>query len=199
MSIRSIRFVFTLWIVPISTLLSAELDEIESRMDQLLERLNKMEPSNSSQPVEAPPIPLDLSSSGQDELPSIPLPPLLSHNTTASKSEAPKVFDQLEGRIDNLLRRLNMESSPLKETPVQVKKQSRVDVPKTQKLSKSENPPNSFALPDELGKQNFDPPPLPKNRFNFYLGLSIPGDSVYSDTSGNHDTEFGNCFELGLD
>ena len=89
MSIRSIRFVFTLWIVPIPTLLSAELDEIESRMDQLLERLNKMEPSNSSQPVEAPPIPLDLSSSGQDELPSIPLPPLLSHNTTASKSEAP--------------------------------------------------------------------------------------------------------------
>ena len=199
MSIRSIRFVFTLWIVPISTLLSAELDEIESRMDQLLERLNKMEPSNSSQPVEAPPIPLDLSSSGQDELPSIPLPPLLSHNTTASKSEAPKVFDQLEGHIDNLLRRLNMESSPLVETPVQVKKQPRVNVPAPQKLPVSKDPPNSFALPDELGEQNFDPPPLPKNRFNFYLGISIPGDSVYSDTSGNHDTEFGSGFELGLD
>jgi hypothetical protein len=199
MSIRFLRFVFTLWIVPISTLLSAKLDEIESRMDQLLERLNKMEPSNSSQPVETPPIPLDLSSSGQDELPSIPLPPLLSHNTTASKSEAPKVFDQLEGRIDNLLRRLNMESSPLVEAQVQIKKQPRMDVPEPQKLSESENPPNSFALPDELGEQNFDPPPLPKNRFNFYLGLSIPGDSVYSDTSGNHDTEFGSGFELGLD
>ena len=31
------------------------------------------------------------------------------------------------------------------------------------------------------------------------MGLSIPGDSVYPDTSGNHDTEFGNGFELGLD
>jgi hypothetical protein len=199
MSIRSIRFVFTLWIVPISTLLSAELDEIESRMDQLLERLIKMEPSNSSQPVETPPIPLDLSSSGQYELPSIPPPPLLSHNTTAPKSEAPKVFDQLEGRIDNLLRRLNIESSPLVETPAEVKKQPRVKVPEPEKLPASKDPPNSFALPDELGEQNFDPPPLPKNRFNFYLGLSIPGDSVYSDTSGNHDTEFGSGFELGLD
>jgi hypothetical protein len=199
MSIRPIRFVFTLLLVPISTLLSAELDEIESRMDRLLERLNKMEPSNSSQPVEAPPIPQDLSSIDQDELLSIPPPPLSSQNTTASKSEAPKVFDQLESRINTLLRRLNMESSPLAETPVQVKKQPRVDVPKPPKLSKSDNPPNSFALPDELGEQNFDPPPLPKNRFNFYLGLSIPGDSAYSDTSGNHDTEFGNGFELGLD
>jgi hypothetical protein len=199
MSIRSIRFVFTLWIVTISTLLSAELDEIESRMDQLLERLNKMEPSNSSQPVEAPPNALDLSSIDQNELPSIPPTPLPSHNKTSSQPEAPKVFDQLETRIDILLRRLNMESSTLAETPTQAKKQPRVDVPKPQKLPKSDNPPNSFALPDELGQQNFDPPPLPKNRFNFYLGLSIPGDSVYSDTSGNHDTEFGNGFELGLD
>ncbi len=199
MSIRPIRFVFTLLLAPICTPLSAELDEIESRMDQLLERLNKMEPSNSSQPVEAPPNPLELSSSDQDELASIPLPPLPFHNKTSSQPEAPKVFDQLETRIDNLLRRLNMESSPPTETRTQVTKQPRVDVPKPQKLSKSENPPNSFALPDELGEQNFDPPPLPKNRFNFYLGLSIPGDSVYSDTSGNHDTEFGNGFELGLD
>jgi hypothetical protein len=199
MSIRPIRFFFTLLLLPISTLLSAELDEIESRMDQLLERLNKTEPSNSSQPVEAPPNPLDLISRDQDELPSIPPTALPSQNKSASKSEAPKVFDQLETRIDNLLRRLNIESSPLTETPAQVKKQPRVDVPKPQKLPKSENPPNSFALPDELGEQNFDPPPLPKNRFNFYLGLSIPGDSVYSDNSGNHDTEFGNGFELGLD
>ena len=92
-----------------------------------------------------------------------------------------------------------MDSSTLAETPTQAKKQPRVYVPKPQKLSKSDNPPNSFALPDELGEQNFDPPPLPKNRFNFYLGLSIPGDSVYSDNSANHDTEFGNGFELGLD
>ena len=199
MNIRPIRFVFTLLIVPISALLSAEFDEIESRMDQLLERLNKMEPSNSSQPVEAPPNALDLSSIDREELPSISLPPLPSQNKSESKSEAPKVFDQLESRIDNLLRRLNMESSPLAETSAQLKKQPRVDIPKPQKLSLSENPPNSFALPDELGEQNFDPPPLPKNRFNFYAGLSIPGDSVYSDTSGNHDTEFGNGFELGLD
>ena len=199
MSIRPIRFVFTLLLVPISTLLSAELDEIESRMDQLLERLNEMEPSNSSQPLEAPPNPLDLSSRNQDELPSISASPLPSHNKTSSQPDAPKVFDQLESRIDILLRRLNMESSPLSETPTQVRKQPRVAVSKPQKLSKSDNPPNSFALPDELGGQNFDPPPLPKNRFNFYLGLSMPGDSVYSDTSGNHDTEFGNGFEFGLD
>ena len=199
MSIRPIRFVFTLLVVPIFSLLSAELDEIESRIDQLLERLNKMEPSNSSQPVEAPPNGLDLSSIDQDELPSISLTPLPSQNKSESKSDAPKVFDKLETRIDNLLRRLNMDSSPLEETPTQVKKQPRVVVPKPQKLSKSDNPPNSFALPDELGEQNFDPPPIPKNRFNFYLGLSIPGDSVYSNTSGNHDTEFGNGFELGLD
>jgi len=31
------------------------------------------------------------------------------------------------------------------------------------------------------------------------MGLSIPGDSVYPDTSGNHYTVFGNGFELGLD
>ena len=85
MNIRPIRFVFTLLVVPIFTLLSAELDEIESRMDQLLERLNKMEPSNSSQPVEAPPNGLDLSSSDQDKLPSIPPSPLPSHNKSSSK------------------------------------------------------------------------------------------------------------------
>jgi hypothetical protein len=190
---------FLFLFLPLATIYSAELDDLETRIDQMLERLNKVE-SATSKKVTPEPLPeINLEMETEIGLPTIPLPSLPADAKTPSNSEASQALNQLENRIDNLLRRLNIESSSLAETPVQVKKQPRVDVPKPQKLSKSDNPSNSFALPDELGEQNFDPPPLPKNRFNFYLGLSIPVDSAYSDTSGNHDTEFGNGFELGLD
>ena len=192
-------FFFLFLFLPLATIYSAELDDLETRIDQMLERLNKVESANSKKVIPEPITELDLEMETEMALPTIPLPPLQSEANTPSNSEASQALNQLEDRIDNLLRRLNMESSPPVETPTEVKKQPRMNVPVPQKLPVSKDPPNSFALPDELGEQNFDPPPLPKNRFNFYLGLSIPGDSVYSDTSGNHDTEFGNGFELGLD
>ena len=199
MNSRFSYFFFLFLFLPLATIYSAELGDLEARIDQMLERLNKVESAKSKKVTPEPLPQIDPEMEIEMGLPTVPLPSLQADTKTQSNSEASQALNQLENRIDNLLRRLNIESSPLAETPAQVKKQPRVDVPKAQKLSQSENPHNSFALPDELGEQNFDPPPLPKNRFNFYLGLSIPGDSVYSDTSGNHDTEFGNGFELGLD
>jgi len=192
-------FFFLFLFFPLATIYSAELDDLETRIDQMLERLNKVESANSKKVTPEPLTELDLEMETEMVLPTIPLAPLQLEANTPSNTEASQALNQLEDRIDNLLRRLNMESSPPVETPTEVKKQPRMNVPEPQKLPVIKDPPNSFALPDELGEQNFDPPPLPKNRFNFYLGLSIPGDSVYSDTSGNHDTEFGSGFELGLD
>jgi len=190
---------FLLLFLPLATIYSAELDDLETRIDQMLERLNKVESAKSKKVTPEPLPQIDPEMEIEMGLPTFPLPSLPADAKTQSNSEASQALNQLENRIDNLLRRLNIESSPLAETLAQVKKQPRVDVPKPQKLPQSENPHNSFALPDELKEQSFDPPPLPKNRFNFYIGLSIPRDSVYSDTSGHHDTEFGNGFELGLD
>jgi hypothetical protein len=192
-------FFFLFLFLPLANIYSTELDDLETRIDQMLERLNKVESANSKNVTPEPLTELDLEMETEMGLPATPRPSLQTEANTPPNTEASQALNQLENRIDNLLRRLNMESSSLVESQAQVKKQPRVDVPKSQKLPESENPANSFALPDELGEQNFEPPPLPKNRFNFYLGLSIPGDSVYKDTSGNHDTEFGNGFELGLD
>jgi hypothetical protein len=192
-------FFFLFLFLPLANIYSTELDDLETRIDQMLERLNKVESANSKNVTPEPLTELDLEMETEMGLPATPRPSLQTEANTPPNTEASQALNQLENRIDNLLRRLNMESSPLVESQAQVKKQPRVDVPEPQKLPESKDPPNSFALPDELGEENFEPPPLPKNRFNFYLGLSIPGDSVYSDTSGNHDTEFGSGFELGLD
>ena len=190
--------IFYLLILPIISLQAGELDELESRMDQLLKRLNMTEPANTRRAIPEPPTQADIDMVQEMALPTISLPPLPTKESIPSNSEASQSLDQLEGRIENLLRRLNMESTSIVEFPPKQRNQPKAFSPEPQKLPESMDPPNSFALPDNYSKQNLETPPLPKNRFNFYLGLSIPGDSVYSDVSGNHDTEFGNGFELGL-
>ena len=43
--------IFYLLILPIISLQAGELDELESRMDQLLKRLNMTEPANTRRPI----------------------------------------------------------------------------------------------------------------------------------------------------
>jgi hypothetical protein len=195
-----ISYFFSLFLLlPLAAIYSAELDDLEARIDQMLERLNKVESSDTKRPIPEPPTQVDVGMETEMGLPTISLPSLPPEESTPSNSEASQALDQLEGRIDNLLRRLNMESTPFVEVPPKQKKQPKAISPEPQKLPESMDPPNSFALPDNYSDQNLETPPLPKNRFNFYIGLTIPGDSVYSHASVNQDTEFGNGFEIGLD
>ena len=155
-------FFFLFLFLPLATIYSAELDDLEARIDQMLERLNKVESSNTKRPIAEPLTQEDVGMETEMGLPSISLPSLPPEKSNPSNSEASQALEQLDGRIDNLLRRLNMESSPLVEAQTQVTKQVQASNPKPQKLPESENPPNSFALPVDLGEQNFDPLPSQK-------------------------------------
>ena len=174
-------------------------DHLESRVDQMLERLNQID-SQTSPPPPPQDVETPVSVESEDKLPQIILPPLPQSGLTPGNSEVAESFNNLEKRINNLLNRLDLpvstsggdaqqtpDFSPPTGLPV-------IDLDKTY-----HNTFSSFALPEDTDLQNQEPPPLPKNRFSFYLGFSIPNDSTYSNSSGNHDIEFKNGYEIGIE
>ena len=167
----------------------------------MLERLNKFDvndvPSGPPPPppVEQPMLPL----ADANELPLIELPPLRESSSAQKNTEVAKSLNRLENRIDKLLNRLEIQIEPPQPSPVQTIGDEPLSSLPVIELDTIDNEPvNSYALPEEISNQDHALPPLPKNRFNFYLGLSIPNDSTYSD-AGNHDIEFENGFEIGLE
>ena len=183
------------------SLYSNELDDLESRIDQMLRRLHEVETKNSppSSRAEVPPaVPV----MREDGLPHInlPSPTGTSPQTFKINNEAAKSLNRLEGRIDDLLRRLDL-SVDLPERPIPEEAQTigPSSLPLVELGTIQSEPANSFALPEDIMDEDFQPPPLPKNRFNFYLGFSIPNDSTYSDSNGNRVIEFGNGFEMGIE
>ena len=174
-------------------------DNLESRVDQMLERLNKID-SKTSLPPPPQDVETPVSVESEDELPQIILPPLPQSGLTSENSEVAENFNNLEKRINKLLNRLDLPVSssvgnaqktpdfpPPAALPV-------IDLEKTHHDTSS-----SFALPEDTDLQSQEPPPLPKNRFSFYLGFSIPNDSTYSNSSGNNDIEFKNGYEIGIE
>lgn len=176
---------------------ATDLNDLESRIDQMLERLNKVENSQTVPP--SPPLTPII----KEELPSIdlaPLPPPIT-NRSSEETETSKTFNQLEGRIDELLKRLeiNPNTAPAYQpSPTPQPEQSVIKLPIVDLETDPSVYSRTYSLPEESSLQDFNAPPLPKNRFNFYLGLSIPNDSTFSK-SGNHNLEFGNGFELGAE
>ena len=176
---------------------ATDLNDLESRIDQMLERLNKVENSQTVPP--SPPVTPII----KEELPSIdlaPLPPPVT-NRSSEETETSKTFNRLEGRIDELLKRLEIKpnTAPAYQTsPTPQPEQSVIELPIIDLETDPSVYSRTYSLPEESSSQDFNAPPLPKNRFNFYFGLSIPNDSTFSE-SGNHNLEFGNGFELGLD
>ena len=174
-------------------------NHLESRVDQMLERLNKID-SQTSPPPPPQDVETTVSFESEDELPQIILPPLPQSGLNSGNSEVAESFNNLEKRINKLLNRLDLpvstpggdaqqtpDFSPPAALPV-------IDLEKTHHDTSS-----SFALPEDTDLQNQEPPPLPKNRFSFYLGFSIPNDSTYSNSSGNNDIEFKNGYEIGIE
>jgi hypothetical protein len=176
---------------------ATDLNDLESRIDQMLKRLNKVENSQTVPPL--PPV----TPSIKEELPSIdlaPLPPPIT-NRSSEETETSKTFNQLEGRIDELLKRLEINPSTApayQPSPTPKPEHSVTELPIIDLETDPSVYSRTYSLPKESSPQDFNAPPLPKNRFNFYFGLSIPNDSTFSE-SGNHNLEFGNGFELGVE
>ena len=161
------------------SLSATDLDLLDSRIDQMLERLNKVENSKTTPP--SPPVTPIM----KEELPSVdfpPLPPPIT-NRSSEETETSKTFNRLESRIDELLQKLEL-------------------TPNTAPAYQTSPEPQPEQSPEELPTVDLETdikvPSLPKNRFNFYIGLSIPNDSTFSE-SGNHNLEFGNGFEIGIE
>ena len=107
---------------------ATDLNDLESRIDQMLERLNKVENSQTVPP--SPPVTPII----KEELPSIdlaPLPPPVT-NRSSVKTETSKTFNRLEGRIDKLLKRLeiNPNTAPAYQpSPTPQPEQSVIELP----------------------------------------------------------------------
>jgi len=193
----SIIYLVPLFFIFAFSLSATDLDHLENRIDQMLERLNKVENSKTTPP--SPPVTPIM----KEELPSVdfpPLPPPIT-NRSSEETETVKTFNRLETRIDELLQRLELTPSTApayQPSPTPKPEQSVTELP----IVDLETDPSvylrTYSLPEESSPQDFNAPPLPKNRFNFYFGLSIPNDSTFSE-SGNQNLEFGNGFELGVE
>jgi hypothetical protein len=174
-------------------------DHLESRVDQMIQRLDKLDaktsPESLPQDVESP-----VPAPSHDQLPQIILPPTKETKVYSRGSEVSESFDRLESRINKLLNRLDL---PVNETSSKVTTEPRISsiaaLPVIDLDRSHHDTSSSFALPEDDKLQDFEPPALPKNRFSFYLGFSIPNDSTYTNSSGNHDIKFGNGYELGLE
>lgn len=181
------------------SLYSSEFNDLESRIDQMLKRLNnldspKINPAKTPVPSPQTPVVIEIKS----ELPQINLPPLPNPKTTEDSSDVSKSLNQLESRIDSLLNRLDLNVKPHDTLPAPPRKESR-PLPVISDHAVDYQAGSSFALPEKISEQDIKPPPLPKNRFNFYIGFSIPNDTTYSDSTGDHNIEFGNGYEIGFE
>ena len=193
----SIIYPLSLLFIFAFSLSATDLDHLESRIDQMLERLNKVENSKTSPP--SPPVTPIM----KEELPSVnlaPLPPPIT-NQSSEETETAKTFNRLENRIDELLQRLELtpntapayQPSPKTQPEQSVKELPTVDLETDPSVYS-----RTYSLPEDSNPEDIEVPSLPKNRFNFYIGLSIPNDSTFSE-SGNHNLEFGNGFEIGVE
>jgi hypothetical protein len=166
---------------------------LESELDALLLEDNEV------------PLPPPLPSFGPNE--SIPFPPstplkkpkplpapVTSASAAKSTNSTPKVYEDLDKRINQLLERLNFSAPPPRNAKRSLTQPTLINVSDTRDSSRSE----SFALPPDTSVQEFAPPPLANNRFSFYLGFTIPNDTTYS-RNGNHNLTFQNGYQLGVD
>ena len=179
------------------SLQASELDSLESRIDKMLMRLNNIQDRTNSDSVPEPPPKKE--SVAKDGIPSKE-PPISQNHPGTQSSQASRSLQQLESRIDNLLDRLNIEAKRLNGTDtVNKRNDSPPELPSVDLAPSNSDSGKSYALPDDLSNQDFDPPPLPRNRLNFHLGLCIPNDSTFSGITGNYAMDFDNGFELGLE
>ena len=182
-----------------TSLKSAELDDLESRIEQMLKRLNQVDKKSSSTSLPKDMEPL-VPIPPEDELPQIILPPTKETAVSSQNSEITESFNRLEKRIDKLLNRLDPPVNTASKKVIAETKTSYLESLPFIKIDKNHHDTSSsFALPGDERLQIFEPPAIPKNRFSFCLGLSIPNDSTYTNSFGNHDIKFGNGYELGLE
>lgn len=179
------------------SLQASELDSLESRIDKMLMRLNNLQDRTNSASVPEPPPKKE--SVAKDSIPSEE-PPISQNQPRTQSSQASKNFQQLESRIDKLLDRLDIETKRLNRTqPIKQRTNTQPKLTSVHIVPIKSDADNSYALPEDLSSKNFDAPPLPRNRLNFYLGLCIPNDSTFSGITGNYAMDFDNGFELGLE
>ena len=140
---------------------------------------NESIPSPASTPVKKP----------------TPLPVAVAPASAATSiNPTPKVYEDLNKKINQLLDRLNVSAPPTKNAKRSLTQPTLINASDTRDSSRSE----SFALPPDTSVQEFAPPPLANNRFSFYLGFTIPNDTTYS-RNGNHNLAFNNGYQLGVD
>ena len=193
----SIIYLVPLLFIFAFSLSATDLDHLENRIDQMLERLNKVENSKTTPP--SPPVTPIM----KEELPSVdfpPLPPPIT-NRSSEETETSKTFNRLESRIDELLQRLELapNTSPAYQpSPEPQPEQSLKELPTVDLETDPSVYSRTYSLPEDSSPQDIKVPSLPKNRFNFYIGLSIPNDSTFSEF-GNHNLGFGNGFEIGIE
>ena len=101
---------------------------------------------------------------------------LFSQNHPGTQSsQASKSLQQLESRIDNLLDRLDIEAKRLNGTdPVNKRNDSPPELPSVDLAPSNSDSGKSYALPDDLSNQDFDPPPPAKKPFKFSSGTLHP-------------------------
>ncbi|MEK9772501.1 MAG: hypothetical protein VW576_02945 [Opitutae bacterium] len=195
--LRKLFFSFVL--LSCLSLHSNELNDLESRIDQMLERLQKVDSKSttaSQPPFEQEALPAVIV---EDKLPEIILPSLPDEQSSINHNEVADSFNRLENRIDDLLNRLDLRAvSPAPDLSSGSKPVMPSALPVINLDEGEHDKEGSLALPIDTSLQDFEVPVLPKNRLSFYLGFSIPNDSTYSD-AGNHDIEFENGFEIGLE
>jgi hypothetical protein len=182
------------------SLYSNELDDLESSLDKMLNDLN-FDEAIIPPPTSRTEASRSVTGSPEQGFPDINLPPVVESGLEMPKKnhEAVQRLIRLEARADDLLKRLY----PTADLSLPMPDDMQMIPPSSLALVElgtiQSEPANSFALPEGIMEEDFQPPPLPKNRFNFYLGFSIPNDSTYSDSNGNRVIEFGNGFEMGIE
>ena len=127
------KFCFMLTLLYGVSVYSAEFDDLESRIDRMLERLSKVEsvtPDSQSVNYTNPP----LTSQIDEDPPQIFLPASSQAEVTLQNNETIDSFDHLESRVDQMLERLNkidFQTSPPPppqdvETPVSVESEDKL-------------------------------------------------------------------------
>jgi hypothetical protein len=191
---RSIKQFIVSFLISCCLLASAHANSsLESELDALLMENNEVPPPPplpSFGPNESIPSPASTPVKKPMSLPVAVAPA----SAATSINPTPKVYEDLDKRINQLLDRLNVSAPPTKNAKRSLTQPTLINVSDTRDSSRSE----SFALPPDTSVQEFAPPPLANNRFSFYLGFTIPNDSTYS-RNGNHDLAFNNGYQLGVD
>ena len=96
------KFCFMLTLLYGVSVYSAEFDDLESRIDRMLERLSKVEsetPDSQSVNNTNPPLP----SQTDEDSPQIILPASSQAEVTLQNNENTDSFDHLESRVDQML------------------------------------------------------------------------------------------------